>query len=70
MSGFAEDDWRSLAGRRNVRAAVALTEIGESDLAAELIRHQARIGEPPTMSALIHLAARLNLTATQMWLVA
>ncbi len=68
MSGFTESDWRSLADRRNVRAAVALSEIGESDLAAELIRHQARIGAPNEHGALIHLAARLNLTATQMWL--
>jgi len=68
MSGFAESDWRALVSRRNVRAAVALTEIGESDLAAELVRHQARIGAPNEHGALIHLAARLNLTATQMWL--
>ncbi len=68
MSGFTESDWRALAGRRNVRVALALTEIGENDLAAELIRHQARIGAPNEHGALIHLAARLNLTATQMWL--
>jgi soluble lytic murein transglycosylase-like protein len=68
MSGFTAEDWRALSGHRNVRTAIALTEIGENDLAAELLRHQARIGRPGDHGALIHLAARLNLTATQMWL--
>ena len=68
MTGLTEADWRQLSGHRNVRTAVALAELGESDLAAELLRHQARIGRPTEHAALIHLAARLNLTATQMWL--
>ena len=58
---------RATGGRsascRNVRAAIALAEIGETQLAADLIRHQARIGDPRDHEALIHLAARLNLTA-------
>ncbi len=68
MTSLTAEDWRALSGLANVRAAVALGEIGENDLADELIRHQARIGSPGDHAALIHLAARLNLTATQMWL--
>ena len=70
MATFTESDWRALTGNRNVRAAIALAEIGETQLAADLIRHQARIGNPRDHEHLIHLAARLNLTATQMYLVA
>jgi soluble lytic murein transglycosylase len=68
MTSFTAEDWRLLSGVRNARLAVALSEIGESDLASDLLRHQARIGRPPEHAALIHLAARLNLTAAQMWL--
>jgi len=68
MTTFTEADWRALSGLRNARTAVALSEIGENDLAAELIRRQAQIGRPGEHEHLIHLAARLNLTATQMYL--
>jgi soluble lytic murein transglycosylase-like protein len=68
MTTFTERDWRAISGLRNARAAVALAEIGETQLAADLIRHQARIGNPRDHEHLIHLAARLNLTATQMYL--
>lgn len=68
LTGLTAADWRQIEDLRNVRAAVALTEIGESDLAAALLRRQAQIGRPNEHAALIHLAARLNLTATQMWL--
>jgi soluble lytic murein transglycosylase len=68
MTTFTEADWRAVAGLRNARAAIALAEIGENDAAAELIRHQAQIGGPGDHEHLIHLAARLNLTATQMYL--
>ena len=62
MTGLTEADWRQLADSRNVRMAVALAEIGESDLAAELLRHQARIGragrawrlDPPRRAAQPH----------------
>jgi soluble lytic murein transglycosylase len=65
---FTRADWRALADERNVRAALALHEIGESQLAADLLRHQARIGRPSEHQALVHLAARLNLPSLQMWL--
>jgi soluble lytic murein transglycosylase len=68
MTTFTEADWRALQGLRNARTAIALSEIGEDDLAASVIRHQASIGSPSGHEALIHLAARLNLTATQMHL--
>ncbi|HYI47665.1 MAG TPA: lytic transglycosylase domain-containing protein [Allosphingosinicella sp.] len=68
MVTFTESDWRALGGNRNVRAAIALAEIGETQLAADFIRHQARIGDPRDHVPLIHLAARLNLTTTQMYL--
>ncbi len=66
--GLDRADWRRIADLRNVRTALALAEIGERDAASEVIRHQARIGEPNEHEALIQLAARLNLTGTQMWL--
>jgi soluble lytic murein transglycosylase-like protein len=65
---LARTDWRSVANLPNVRTALALAEIGDRDSASEVIRHQARIGEPRQHEALIQLAARLNLTGTQMWL--
>jgi soluble lytic murein transglycosylase-like protein len=68
LDAFSAEDWRSLSPLRNVRAVVALSEIGENNLAGEVLRHQARIGEPRQHEALLHLAARLNLTGAQMWL--
>lgn len=62
------EEWSALSRHPNVRAAVALAELGESGLASDLIRHQARIGGSNDHERLLHLAARLNLTATQMWL--
>jgi soluble lytic murein transglycosylase len=52
----------------NIRAALALAEIGEKDLADELFRHQARIGSPRDHAALAELAGRLELPSTQLWL--
>ena len=61
-------EWASIANRPNVRTAVALAEIGQADFADTFLRHQARIGDPREHEALTHLAARLNLTGTQMYL--
>ncbi len=52
----------------NVRAALGLAEIGRTTLADQLIRHQARIGDPRHHAALATLAGRLDLPATQLWL--
>lgn len=68
LNAFTAADWQALSSLPNVRAAVALSEIGENNLASELIRHQARIGSPRQHEPLLHLAARLNLTGAQMWL--
>jgi soluble lytic murein transglycosylase len=68
MVTFTESDWRALSNNRNARTAIALAEIGETQLAADFIRHQARIGSPGDHAHLIHLAARLNLTGAQMYL--
>jgi soluble lytic murein transglycosylase-like protein len=68
MTTFTEGDWRALSDVRNVHIAIALSEIGENELASDVIRYQARIGNPRDHERLIHLAARLNLTATQMYL--
>ena len=68
LEAFTAADWRALADLRNVRAAVALAEIGENGLASDLLRHQARIGSSRDHEPLLHLAGRLNFTGTQMWL--
>ena len=68
LDAFSAEDWRALEDLPNVRRAVALAEIGETGLAGELLRHQARIGNPRQHEPLLHLAARLNLTSAQMWL--
>ena len=52
----------------NVRAALALAEIGEIDLADEVIRHQARIGRAQDHATLASLAGRMDLPGTQLWL--
>lgn len=52
----------------NVRAALALAEINEMELADEVIRWQARIGDPRKHAALAALAGRMDLPATQLWL--
>jgi soluble lytic murein transglycosylase len=61
-------DWDHLARRANARRAAALVEIGEPVLADALLRHQAKIGNLNDHEALLHLAARLNLPSTQIWL--
>lgn len=68
LDPLSAEDWRTLSAMRNVRTAVALAEIGETELAGSLLRHQAQIGLPRDHEKLTHLAARLNLTSAQMWL--
>lgn len=66
--GFIQADWTTISKRPNARVAAALVEIGESALADMLLKHQARIGAAQDHEALFHLAARLDLPATQIWL--
>ncbi len=54
--------------RPNVRAALALAEIGKLELADQLIRWQARIGDARDHAALATIAGRMDLPATQLWL--
>jgi soluble lytic murein transglycosylase len=68
LHDYRDAEWRGIAGRPNVRAAIALANLGEDDLADTFIRHEARIGGPSEHSPLLHLAADLNLASTQFWL--
>ena len=52
----------------NVQRAVELAKIGEPGLAEAMLRHQALIGAPSEHHALIQVAKRLDLPATQLWL--
>ena len=52
----------------NVRRAVELAQIGEQPLAEEMLRHQARIGQPSDHHGLIEFAKQLDLAGAQFWL--
>jgi soluble lytic murein transglycosylase len=68
LHNYHDSEWRPVAGKPNVRAAIAFAEIGETDLADQYLRFQARIGSAADHNALLHLAADLNLAGTQFWL--
>jgi soluble lytic murein transglycosylase-like protein len=68
LHNFGDQEWRSIADKPNVRAAIALNEVGERQLADEVIKHQTRIGTASDHNALLHLASDLNLAGTQFWL--
>jgi len=68
LHNYRDAEWSKIAGRANVKAAIALAEIGETTLADDFIRHQARIGDADDHDALIHLASDLDLASTQFWL--
>lgn len=65
---LSDADMGRLLTLPNLRTAAALIEIGETGLADQVIRYQARIGAPAEHGALIAFAARLGLPATQVWL--
>jgi soluble lytic murein transglycosylase len=67
LHDYRDAEWQHRR-KPNVRAALALNEIGETRLADEFIKHQARIGGASDHNALLHLAADLNLAGTQYWL--
>jgi len=67
LHDYKDDEWRAIAAKPNVRAAIALAEIGEAGLAEDYIRHQARIA-PADHHGLVHLASDLNLPSAQFWL--
>lgn len=65
---FSAQDWQELGGIENVQLAVKLVELDQDRLADELLRHQARIGEPRQHRALTRLARELGLPETQLWM--
>ncbi|MEQ1498507.1 MAG: lytic transglycosylase domain-containing protein [Novosphingobium sp.] len=65
---FSNADWQMLRDVGNVRAAVALDEIGQNSLADEVLRHQARIGAPQQFQAISRLARALGTPSTQLWM--
>jgi soluble lytic murein transglycosylase-like protein len=65
---FLAGDWQSLARRPNIRVAAALVEIGETGLADEVIRQQAKIGDPSEYPSLVRFAEALSLPSTLVWL--
>ena len=65
---FSNDDWRQISREKNVRIAAALSEIGEDVLADEVLKHQARIGNPRDVGEIARLARAMGLPATQLYL--
>lgn len=63
-----EKAWSALKNNDNVKIAIALSSVGKADLADQVIRHQARIGDPNDHNALATLAGALNLPETQLWM--
>jgi soluble lytic murein transglycosylase len=61
-------NWARLSAVPAIRTAKALSEIGEHQRAAALLKHQARLGPPQDHVLLASLAARLNLADTQLYL--
>jgi len=51
-----------------VKAAIALHDIGEDELAGELLRRQGKIGNKRDYDALLQLTDSMNLPQTQLWL--
>ena len=65
---FSRQDWQALANDPNVKTAVALVEVGREGLADEVLRHQARIGDPAEYGSLSRLARALGLPGTQLYM--
>ena len=65
---LSQTDWQRLREVPNVRIAVMLAEVGEDALADEVLRHQARIGDPALYLPLSRLARSLGVPATQLWM--
>ena len=67
-AGLVASDWSRLDNRPNVRVAAALVEVGENELADDVVRQQAKIGDPAEFASLVRLAETLDLPATTIWL--
>jgi soluble lytic murein transglycosylase-like protein len=68
QADFTQADWQRLREVDNVRTAVELAEVGEDGLADEVLRYQARIGDPAQFQPLSRLARDIGLPATQLWM--
>ena len=68
FSGQASADWKTLERRPNIRVAAALVEIGETALAEDVLKHQAKIGDASEYGPLTRLAGSMNLPQTELWL--
>ena len=68
MTRAGTADWQALQNRPNVRVAAALVEIGEAELADDVIRQQARIGAPAEFGHLVRLTETMDLPASTLWL--
>lgn len=68
LHDYRDAEWRDIADKPNVKTALALAEIGETGLADEFIKHQAKIGGAADHDKLLHLTDDLNLASTQYWL--
>lgn len=65
---FIKADWNHLSSHPGARIAVALVEVGQLGLADRELRYLATTAEPTDYAAILRLAARLSLPATQLWL--
>ncbi|WP_242447413.1 lytic transglycosylase domain-containing protein [Aurantiacibacter aquimixticola] len=65
---FTPQDWQALGDERNIRIAVALSEIGQDVLGSQVLLHQARIGDPGDYEALSRLARTLGFPQTQLYM--
>ncbi len=65
---FTRDDWSVLQRSTNPRIAAALNEIGRPVLADEVLRHQARIGNPNEFPLLARFARELGMPSTQLFM--
>lgn len=65
---FSRADWDQIGNEPAIRAAVALSEIGEEDLAGEYLRHLVQVSDAQNYNAISRLARGLGLPGTQLWL--
>jgi soluble lytic murein transglycosylase len=65
---FSDADWQQLGGYSNIRVAIALAEIGEDELASDILLHQARIGPASDYAALSRLVRDLGFPQTQLFM--
>ncbi|MBV7260043.1 lytic transglycosylase domain-containing protein [Erythrobacter sp. WH158] len=65
---FTQNDWDALESTFNVQVAAALVEIGRPALADEVLRHQARVGDPSDFEALSKFARELGMPSTQLFM--